>query len=101
MSPEALRAAFYAIGSTLVLVGGFDDALVAAGIPAIGFISAGVAKWLLALGTLAIGYAKTGKVMGDFALKDVSAALRDTVSPPKPGAMGEKRDTLPGNGPKA
>ena len=84
MSPEALRAACFTIGSMLVLVGGMDDALVAANIPALGLISAGVSKILMALGTLAIGYAKTGRLVGDFALKDVSQALRDTVAPAAP-----------------
>lgn len=83
----------------LVLVGGMDDALVAAGIPALGIISAGIAKMLMAAGTLAIGYAKTGRLVGDFALKDVSEALRDTVAPAKPSA---ERVTQPGlGGPKA
>jgi hypothetical protein len=84
MSPEALRAMFYAIGSTMVLVGGFDDTLVAAGIPALGLLSPAISKAILGLGMLAIGYAKTGRLVGDFALKDVSAALRDTVAPAKP-----------------
>jgi len=84
MSGEALRAAFYAIGATLIAVGGFDDALVAAGIPALGFISAGVAKILLALGTLAVGYAKTGRFLGDFSIKDVVGAQLKAAAEPKP-----------------
>lgn len=83
----------------LVLVGGMDDALVAANVPALGLISAGVSKILLALGTLAIGYGKTGRLFGDFKLTDVSEALRDTVAPAKPSA---ERVTQPGlGGPKA
>lgn len=97
MSGEALRAAVYTIGSMLVLVGGMDDALVAAGIPALGLISAGVAKVVMALGTFAVGWARTGKTFGDFALKDVSEALRDTVAP-----ANTTRKTDPGMGaPKA
>lgn len=84
---------FYAIGSTLMLVGGFDDALVAAGLPALGLLTPTISKAILALGALAIGYAKTGRLVGDFALKDVSQALRDTVQPPDP-------KTAPGVGPK-
>lgn len=84
MSSEALRAGLYALGSMLVFVGGLDDALVLAGIPALGLISAGIAKILLAAGTLAVGWAKTNRFLGDFKLADVSDALRDTVSPPKP-----------------
>jgi hypothetical protein len=97
MSGEALRAMFYAIGSTLILVGGLDDALVAAGIPALGFLSATMSKAIFGLGTLAVGYAKTGRIVGDFALKDVSQALRDTVAPAKPA----EPVTTPGVGPKA
>ena len=93
MSPEALRAMFYAIGSTLILVGGFDDALVAAGIPALGLLTPTLSKAILGLGMLAVGYAKTGRLVGDFALKDVSQALRDTVAPSEP-------KTTPGVGPK-
>lgn len=81
MSSEALRAALYAIGATLVAVGGFDDALVAAGIPALGIISAGVAKVVMSVGTLAIGYAKTGRFLGDFSVKDaVGAQLKEATA---------------------
>lgn len=84
MSSEALRAALYAIGATLVAVGGFDDALVAAGLPALGILSASVSKVVMALGTLAIGYAKTGRFLGDFSIKDVVGAQLKEAAAPKP-----------------
>lgn len=83
MSPEALRAAFYAIGATLIAVAEFDDGLVAAGIPALGLISPMVSKVLLAVGTLAIGYARTGKLFGDFSIKDVVGAQLKAAAEPK------------------
>lgn len=95
MSGEALRAMFYAIGATLIAVGGFDDALVAANIPALGLISAGVAKMLMALGTLSVGYAKTGKILGDVSIRElVGEKLQEHMDP-------AKRDTQPGVGPAA
>lgn len=99
MSPEALRAALFAAGSMLIAVGGFDDTLVAAGLPALGLISAGVAKILMAAGALMLGYAKRAKALGDFSLADVSEALRDTVAPAKSAAVSEPK-TEPGLGPK-
>lgn len=104
MNPEALRAALFAAGSTLIMVGGLDDALIAAGIPALGLLSATVSKLILALGTLMVGYGKTAKSLGDFRLSDVSDALRDTVAPAKsvPAAQAKAeslRSTDPGVGP--
>jgi len=86
MSPEALRALFYAVGAMLVAVAGFDDGLVAMGLPALGLISAGVAKMLLAVGTLAIGYARTGKLFGDFSIKDVVGEQLKQAAESKPAA---------------
>ena len=71
-----------AIGATLIGVAGFDDALVAAGLPALGILSAGVNKILFAVGTFAVGYAKTGRLFGDFSIKDaVGAQLKDAAAP--------------------
>lgn len=86
MSPEALRAAFYAIGATLVAVAEFDDVLVAASIPALGIISPAVSKVLLAIGTLAVGYAKTGQLFGDMSIRQVvGGELAKTVAAAKEG----------------
>jgi hypothetical protein len=93
---EALRAAFFAIGSTLIAVAELDDGLVAAGIPALGLISPVVSKVLLGLGMLAMGYAKTGKIFGDVnlpALIGSQLAEKHTVKP------SEARATDPGVGP--
>jgi len=79
----------------LVLVGGMDDALTAASIPALGLISAGVSKVLMALGTLMVGYAKRAKVFGDFSLKDVSESLQETLA----AKATASRKTDPGVGP--
>jgi hypothetical protein len=84
MSPEALRAAVLAIGAVLIGVAEFDDALVAAGIPALGILSAGVTKILFAVGTFAVGYAKSGRLFGDFSIKDVVGAQLKEAAAPKP-----------------
>lgn len=95
MSPEALRAALFAAGTMLIAVGGFDDTLVAAGLPALGLISAGVAKILMTVGALMLGYAKRAKALGDFSLKDLSSELQGVLAPAKDAA----RKTDPGVGP--
>lgn len=84
MSPEALRALVLAVGATLIGVAEFDDMLVTAGIPALGILSAGVSKILFAVGTFAVGYAKTGKLFGDFSIKDAIGAQLKDASAPKP-----------------
>lgn len=92
MSSEALRAGFFAIGSTLILVGGFDDALVAAGIPALGLLSATMSKAIFGLGTLAVGYAKTGSLLGDVSTRDLIASqLKDKVEATRPTDPDQKK----------
>lgn len=78
ISGSNLRNVFFIVGGIFAFVGGLDAAMVAAGLPPLGFIPSNIAHMLAMAGAGLVGYAKTGGIFGDLSPQQQVAQLVQT-----------------------